>query len=176
MTAFVAVFVTVTLAVLDPDGVPLPLPLPLDFTAPPQPAMPSSKTKPIAANAGANRFELRRAARKQIPHTTTPASAINAPAVQSIGRSQLAGGAALPAVVFTVRVTFAVVAVLLNVSDETAVPFCANEQDAPAGRFEHARSPIVAAKPLFALKVRVVLPDCPGAGTVTVEGDAVTER
>lgn len=176
ITAFVAVFVAVIVAVLVPEGVPVPLAPPLPGAAPPHPAMPSSNTKPNTANAGAKRRKLRRTPSQEVARIKQPRSTMSAGGMRRIGPPNVAGGAMLPAVVFTVSVTFAEVVVPLNERDETAEPFCVNEQAAPAGRFEHERLLIVAENPLFAAKVSEVLPDCPADGTVTVEGEAESER
>jgi hypothetical protein len=79
-------------------------------------------------------------------------------------------------VVATVSVTFAVVVVLLKLREVTADPFCANAHVAPVGSPEHASVLTVPANPFDPVKVRVVVPDCPGLVTVTVVGDAATAK
>lgn len=116
-------------------------------------------------------------AKQQKAAKNIPATATTPIGIQRDGpKNFAAGGAALAAVVLTVSVTLAVVTALLNVSDETEEPFCANEHDAPDGRPEHARLSTVPVKPFIAVNVRPVVPVCPGLGTVTVVGEAAIDK
>lgn len=184
ITFLLALLVTETVAVVFPVGVPplvpvppVPLLFPLLAGVPALPHPAVARINAIAAMAQAG-AKIRRRCRPAANNPPSSMVAIPATGIQCRGRTGPlnVGEAALAAVVLTVSVTLAEVVEPPNVSEETAEPFCENAQDAPDGKPLHAKLSIVPLKPLFAVRVRVAVPDCPAAGTVTVAGEAAIER
>lgn len=156
-------------AVVEPVGVPPlvpPPPPPAPPLVPPQLAISMIPAMPRIARAKdapeRKRLLEVRSARMLMPRMASSVAAPTRLSGPGAAGCRLAGATALGAVVLTVSIVTAVVAVELRVADDGL-----KLQVAPLGRPEQLNV-TVPLKPCFAVMVALIVPESPGAATVTV--------